>query len=130
MPLLVGVALGALAVMTITHLLITSVRRRWRDFAVLRTIGFTRGQIRGAVAWQAATLMAAALAAGIPAGIVCGRVAWLVFAQQLGIVAHPDVPLLPTVALAAGSADPRSRRCDLPGEAAARANPSTALRSE
>ena len=54
MPLLVGVALGALAVMTITHLLITSVRRRWRDFAVLRTIGFTRGQIRGAVAWQAA----------------------------------------------------------------------------
>jgi len=86
MPLLVGGALGALAVLTITHLLITSVRRRWRDFAVLRTIGFTRGQVRRTVAWQVGTLMAAALAVGIPAGIVCGRVAWLVFAHQLGIV--------------------------------------------
>jgi hypothetical protein len=127
MPLLVGVALGALAVLTITHLLITSVRRRRRDFAVLRTIGFTRGQIRGAVAWQAETLMTAALAAGIPAGIVCGRVAWLVFAYQLGIVAHPDVPLLLTVALAAGALALAVVVAVLPGEAAARANPSTAL---
>jgi FtsX-like permease family len=130
MPLLVGVALGALAVLTITHLLITSVRRRRRDFAVLRAIGFTRGQIRGAVAWQAETLMAAALVSGIPAGIVCGRVAWLVFAHQLGIVAHPDVPLLLTVALAAGALVLAVVVAALPGEAAARANPSTALRSE
>jgi hypothetical protein len=130
MPLLVGIALGALAVLTITHLLVTSVRRRRRDFAVLRAIGFTRGQIRGAVAWQAATLMAVALASGIPAGIVCGRVAWLLFAHQLGIVAHPDVPLLLTVALAAGALVLAVVVAALPGEAAARANPSIALRSE
>jgi cation transporter-like permease len=130
MPLLVGTALGALALLTITHLLITSVRRRRRDFAVLRTIGFTRGQVRGAVAWQAETLMAAALVAGIPAGIVCGRVAWLVFAHQLGIVAHPDVPLLLTAALAVGALALAVVIAALPGEAAARANPSAALRSE
>jgi ABC-type lipoprotein release transport system permease subunit len=130
MPLLVGGALGALAVLTITHLLITSVRRRWRDFAVLRTIGFTRGQVRRTVAWQAGTLMAAALAVGIPAGIVCGRLAWLVFAHQLGIVAYPDVPLLLTVALAAGALALAVVVAVLPGEAAARANPTEALRSE
>jgi hypothetical protein len=32
--------------------------------------------------------MTAALAVGIPAGIACGRVVWLVFAHQLGIVAY------------------------------------------
>jgi hypothetical protein len=130
MPLLLGTALGVLALLTITHLLITSVRRRRRDFAVLRTIGFTRRQVRGAVAWQAATLMAAALAAGVPVGIVCGRVAWLIFAHQLGIVAHPDVPLLLTVALTAGALGLAVVIAALPGEAAARANPSAALRSE
>ena len=130
MPLLVGAALGALAVLTITHLLITSVRRRWRDFAVLRTIGFTRGQVRRTVAWQAGTLMTAALAVGIPTGIVCGRLAWLVFAHQLGIVAYPDVPLLLTVALAAGALALAVVVAVLPGEAAARANPTAALRSD
>jgi putative ABC transport system permease protein len=130
MPLLVGVALGALAVLTIAHLLITSVRRRWRDFAVLRTIGFTRSQIRGTVAWQAVTLMTVALAAGIPAGIICGRVAWLIFARQLGIVAYPDVPLLLLLALAAGALVLAVVVAVLPGEAAARTNPTAALRSE
>ena len=73
MPALLGALLSALALVTITHLLISSVRRRRRDLAVLRTIGFTRRQVRAAVAWQAATLMAVALALGIPAGLICGR---------------------------------------------------------
>ena len=74
--------------------------------------------------------MAAALAAGIPSGNACGRVAWLVFAHQLGIAAHPDVPLLLTVALAAGALALAVAVAVLPGEAAARANPTAALRSE
>jgi ABC-type lipoprotein release transport system permease subunit len=41
---------GVLALATIAHLLITSVRRRRRDLAVLRTIGFTRAQVRSTVA--------------------------------------------------------------------------------
>ena len=36
LPLLLGVALSLLALLTIVHLLLTSVRRRRRDFAVLR----------------------------------------------------------------------------------------------
>ena len=57
--------------------------------------------------------MAAALASGIPVGNVCGRVAWLL-----------------TAALAAGALVLAAVVAALPGEAAARANPSTALRSE
>ena len=44
LPLLLGTALSLLALLTIAHLLLTSVRRRRRDFAVLRTLGFTRGR--------------------------------------------------------------------------------------
>ena len=67
MPLLLGISLSALALLTIAHLLltiahllVTSVRRCRGDLAVLRVIGFTRGQVRAAVAWQAGTLACAA----------------------------------------------------------------------
>ena len=125
MPLLLGISLSALALLTIAHLLVTSVRRRRRDLAVLRVIGFTRGQVRAAVGWQAGTLACAALIIGIPLGVLCGRVAWRTPARQLGIPSVIDVPHLlaviapVAVALAA-----------LPGESAAWARPADILRSE
>jgi len=130
MPLLLGGSLGVLALATITHLLITSVRRRRRDLAVLRTIGFTRAQVRSTVAWQAATLVTMALVIGVPVGIACGRLAWIIFARQIGIVAVIDVPLpylavmvAAAIALAVAIAAP-------PGESAARTSPALVLRSE
>ena len=129
LPLLLGIALSLLALVTIVHLLLTSVRRRRRDFAVLRSIGFTRGQVRRTISWQACTLTAAALGLGIPAGILCGRVAWRLFAGQLGILPVVVLPfilvlvvpaaLLLAVAVAA-----------VPGESAARTRPAEILRSE
>ena len=100
LPLLIGIALSLLALVTIVHLLLTSVRRRRRDFAVLRSIGFTRGQVRSTVGWQASTLTVAALCLGIPLGIVCGRVAWRLFTGQLGIL---PVVVLPLIAGAGGA---------------------------
>jgi hypothetical protein len=41
LPMLLGIALSGLALATIAHLLVTSVRRRRRDLAILRTLGFT-----------------------------------------------------------------------------------------
>lgn len=46
LPLLLGLSLALLALLTVAHLLLTSARRRRRDLAVLRAIGFTRGQVR------------------------------------------------------------------------------------
>ena len=130
LPMLLGIALSGLALLTIAHLLITSVRRRHRDFAILRALGFTRGQVRRTAAWQAATLTAAALAIGIPAGAVCGRAAWLIFARHLGIVPAPDIPLpwfAVLIPIALGLAVAIAA---LPGESAARAKPAHLLRSE
>jgi hypothetical protein len=46
-----GLSVGAFAGLAFT--LIASVRRRRRDLAVLKTLGFTRRQLAGTVAWQA-----------------------------------------------------------------------------
>jgi hypothetical protein len=68
-----GRACRALAI--ITRLLITSARRRRRDLAVLRTIGFTRRQVHATVAWQAVTLTVVALVIGIAVSALPGEVA-------------------------------------------------------
>ena len=130
LPMLLGIALSGLALLTIAHLLITSVRRRRRDFAILRALGFTRGQVRRTAAWQAATLTAAALAIGIPAGAVSGRAAWLIFARHLGIVPAPDIPLPWFAALIPIALGLAVAIAALPGESAARAKPAHLLRSE
>ena len=129
LPLLLGMALSLLALVTIVHLLLTSVRRRRRDFAVLRSIGFTRRQVRSAISWQASTLTGVALGLGIPVGLVCGRVAWRLFAGQLGI--QPVVVLPAIVALVVPAALVLAVAvAAVPGESAARTRPAEILRSE
>jgi ABC-type lipoprotein release transport system permease subunit len=129
LPLLLGIALSLLALLTLVHLLLTSVRRRRRDFAVLRSIGFTRSQVRAAISWQAFTLTGVALALGIPAGILCGRVAWRLFAGQLGILPVVVLPVILVLVVPAALALAVAVAA-VPGESAARARPAEILRSE
>jgi ABC-type lipoprotein release transport system permease subunit len=129
LPQLLGIALSLLALVTIVHLLLTSVRRRRRDFAVLRSIGLTRGQVRSAISWQACTLTAVALGLGIPAGVVCGRVAWQLFAGQLGIMPVVVLPVILVLVVPAALALAMAVAA-VPGESAARARPAEILRSE
>src|SRR5262249_39561760 len=130
LPMLAGIALSALALATIAHLLTTAVRRRRRDFAILRGIGFTRGQIRRVVGWQATPPNAGALAIGIPARAPCGRVAWLIFAHHLGILPVLVIPLSWFAVVTGGALVLAVAIAALPGEAAARARPSQVLRRE
>ena len=115
---------------TLAHLLVTSIRRRRRDLAVLKTLGFSSGQVRTTVAWQATTLGLLAAVIGIPVGIACGRWVWIVFAHQLGIVPRPAVPFLTFSVLAALTLVVANVVAILPGRAAARVQPAPVLRSE
>jgi ABC-type lipoprotein release transport system permease subunit len=130
LPFLLGMALGLLALATIVHLLLTAVRRRRRDFAILRVIGLTRGQVRATVSWQAATLTGAALVIGIPAGVLLGRAAWRIFAGQLGILPVVTVPAPALAAVAGIALAVAVAAASVPGESAARTAPATILRSE
>ena len=109
LPLLLGAALSLLALLTIAHLLLTSVRRRRRDFAVLRTLGFTRrpGTRRGELAGQCPDRRRALPAASRPGSSAAG-LAWRVFAHQLGIPPTVVVPLADAGRAGAGRA--RARR--------------------
>jgi len=68
-PIVLAAVLAVLAIGTVAHALTTSVRRRRRDRAVLKTLGSTRRQVSGAVAWQATTI-AARVAARVRPGVV------------------------------------------------------------
>jgi len=93
-PLALAALLGLLALATVGHLLVTSVRRRRRELAVLKTLGFVRRQVLATVSWQATVLVAAALVLGIPLGVAGGRWAWALFAGRLGAGVGATVPLL------------------------------------
>ena len=130
LPLLVGLALGGLALLTIAQLLFTSVRRRRRDLAVLRALGFTGRQVRATVSWMAVTVTVAALIAGIPLGIVSGRLAWLALSSQLGIQPAPVLAPVPLAILIAAGILLSVAVAAIPGTTASRACPATVLRTE
>ena len=109
LPFLLAGLLAALAAATLAHTLLTAVRRRRRDLAVLKSLGFTAAQLRRVVAWQASTLTVVAVAFGLPAGVALGRWSWHVFAEHLGTVPEP---IAPQVRLPAHR--PRRRRAGQP----------------
>ncbi|HEV2685667.1 MAG TPA: ABC transporter permease, partial [Actinomycetota bacterium] len=90
-PLILAGLLALFAVATLGHALLTSVRLRARDLAILKTIGFVRRQIRATVAWQTSTLAATALILGLPLGVIAGRSIWSLFASGLGVPSHPAI---------------------------------------
>jgi ABC-type lipoprotein release transport system permease subunit len=130
LPGLLAGLVALLAVATVAHALVSSVRRRRRDLAILKTLGFARGQVTQTVAWQASTFALAALLVGMPLGIVGGRWAWRLVADQLGVTTGPVVPPLPVLAITAGGLLVANLVAAGPGWAAARIRPAVALRAE
>jgi ABC-type lipoprotein release transport system permease subunit len=91
LPLQLSVLLAFAAFATLVHVLLTSVRRRRRDLAILQTLGFRRRQVAATIAWQSLTLACIALAIGVPIGVLVGRLGWSAFAYRLGVVSDPVV---------------------------------------
>jgi len=66
--------LFAIAGLNLLSSLLLSIRERRRDFAVLKTVGFTPGQIAQSVFAGSAALAVVAVALGLPLGLVATRV--------------------------------------------------------
>ncbi len=86
-----GLAFGAIVALALT--LIASVRRRRRDLALLKTLGFTARQLAFTIAWQASVIALIAVIVGVPIGIIVGRQLWILFARNINAVPQPTVPL-------------------------------------
>jgi ABC-type lipoprotein release transport system permease subunit len=129
-PYLLGGILAVLSAATLTHLLATAIRRRRRELAILKTLGFVRGQVRSTVAWQATALVAVALAVGVPLGIATGRWAWALFADGLGVVVVTRVPVVALALVLVVAVVAANVIAALPAQLAARTRPAIVLRTE
>jgi ABC-type lipoprotein release transport system permease subunit len=130
MPFVIGGVLGTAAIATLVHTLLTTIRRRRRELAILKTLGFERGQVSRAVAWQATTITSIALLAGIPLGVAAGRWVWTIFSHELGVVPETVVPIGPTLLIVPAALIAANLIAAVPARIAARAQPALALRDE
>jgi ABC-type antimicrobial peptide transport system permease subunit len=110
--------------------LLSGVRRRRRDFAVLKALGLRRSQLLRLVAWQASALAAAPVLAGLPLGLLVGRWAWLVFANSAGVDSAADVPAVLVLLTIPVTLILANLIAAGPGWTAARVRPALVLRSE
>jgi predicted lysophospholipase L1 biosynthesis ABC-type transport system permease subunit len=130
LPVALGAVFVVLGLGTVIHALLSTVRRQRHALAVLKSIGFVRGQVRATIAWQASTFAVVALAMGVPLGIAAGRLAWAETASQLAVVSHPVVPLLAVTVGALAFLTVVVGIALVPAELARRIPPAVALRTE
>jgi hypothetical protein len=129
-PDLLGGALAAGAVIALGLTLAASVRRRRRDLALLKTLGFTNTQLAATIAWQSTVAVGTGTVAGVPLGIALGRWLWELFARAIDAVPDPSIPVLSAVLVAVGALVLANLVAAVPGRTAARTPANLALRTE
>jgi hypothetical protein len=130
LPFVLGAVLAAISAATLAHVLFSAARRRRRDLAVLKTLGFVRRDLRTAVGFQATTIVCIALLIGVPIGIAAGRWVWTLLADDLGVLSQPRVPMLLLLATVAAAVALANLIALWPARVAARTPVANVLRSE
>jgi len=120
--------LAAAAIVALGITLSASVRQRRSQLAVLAALGFDRRDLRRSVRWQTGSLTGVSILLGVPLGIVAGRTFWTTFADQIGVLPDPVVPLVLVGATIVAIAIVAITVGERPARAAARSRPAAALR--
>jgi hypothetical protein len=123
-----ALALGAIVALALT--LVALVRRRRRDLALLRMLGFTQRQLAAVVAWQASVTALVGVVVGVPLGIAAGRWLWVLFADQVYAVPHAVVPAISIVIVAIATVGLANLAAALPALSASRTSPALLLRTD
>jgi hypothetical protein len=129
-PATLAVLLATLALLAIGHALVTSVRRRRRELALLKTMGFDRRQLSATVAWQATTLALVGLIVGIPIGLLVGNAVWNAVADGLGISPASTIPIFALAVTVVAALVLANVIAFFPARSAAKTPAAVALRSE
>jgi hypothetical protein len=130
LPIVVAAILGIMAGAVLVYTLLTAIRRRRRDLAVLKALGFLRRDLARTVGVQSLTLAAVALLIGLPVGVVLGRAVWERFADWQGIPSVPMVSVLVLTLVGAAVLVVAALIAVVPARVAARTAPADALRTE
>jgi putative ABC transport system permease protein len=130
LPAGVAAIVGSIAVLALANALVVAVRRRRRDLAVLRAMGFTRRQTATSVVVMALAIVAIGVLVGVPVGMAIGATLWRVTAAGAFVLSDASfrwqlliVPVLGSVLIALVAAS-------IPARQAARQSPAVGLRSE
>src|SRR6185503_15447680 len=83
LPTLLALFLGVLGAAAVGHVLFSSVRRRGKDFAVLRALGVTGRGARTVIGAQGSSIAIAGLLIGVPLGMIAGRADWRAVARRV-----------------------------------------------
>jgi len=129
-PAVLGAALALGAVVAMGLTLITSVRRRRRDLALLKVLGFTRRQVAAAISWQSSVATAIGTVVGVPLGVVLGRFLWDLFAHEIYAVPSPTVPIASVLLIIASAMVLANIVAAIPGRVAAKTSTALLLRAE
>jgi hypothetical protein len=129
-PIIIAALLATLAIIAVGYTLSTSVRRRRKDLALLRTLGFTHRQVRATIASHATTVATIGLAIGIPAGWLIGTYVWQLVANGLGVATTATVPAMAIALTIPATIAIANLTAYGPARAAARTQPATELRSQ
>ena len=130
LPSVLAALLAAMAIATLAYALASAVRRRRRDLAILKVLGFARGQVSASVAWQANVIAGIAIVIGIPVGIIGGQIAWRLFANELGVPPRPAISALAIGIVVVAALVLANITALVPARIAARTRPSVALHAE
>ncbi|MGD0811356.1 MAG: FtsX-like permease family protein, partial [Acidimicrobiales bacterium] len=85
-PVVLASGLATGAVIALAVALVATVRKRRQDLALLKTLGFTRGQLAITLTWQATVTALVGIVVGVPVGIAAGRQLWVIFARSIDAV--------------------------------------------
>ncbi len=129
-PVLLAGILAVLGVGVLAQTIAASARRRQRELAVLRCIGFVGRELRATVRWNAMTLVTICLALSVPFGIAVGRALWTSFARGIGLVADPITPVTAIVTVVVATLAVTLVLAAAIGRRATRLSPAHALRTE
>ena len=130
LPVVLVGFLAILGVVAVGLLLVTSVQRRRRDFAVLRSIGFRRSQIFATVWVQSTTVACTGIVVGLVVGTAAGSVLWVMAAASVGLLPEVDVSAAALAGIALATLVIANGVAAFPARAASRERPAVALHSE
>jgi ABC-type antimicrobial peptide transport system permease subunit len=129
-PEWLGAFMAVLAAGVLVHLVTTAVRRRTRELATLRALGFARRQVRATVTIQVALITLIAVAVGVIAGTLGGRATWRAYAKHVGVVPAPVYTWGAVVGVAATTVLVGAAAALLAADRVARRTPASTLRAE
>lgn len=130
LPNVLTAVLGVVGFASLAHALHAAARRRKRDLAILKTLGFDRRQVTRTVRWQAITTAVIGAGLGLPTGVAVGRWSWRFVGERIGVTPEAVTPWLAVIVAASTLLALAVLVAAVPARMAARTSPAHVLRTE